>query len=76
VTDSAQPRYFNIADPSFVIDSEEVLAAREESWYVRTNYGLAVLRYDEVSTLLKARPPRRDRSVRGLVVAGAAQPGG
>jgi len=55
VTDTAQPRYFNIADPSFVIDSEEVLAAREESWYVRTNYGLAVLRYDEVSALLKDR---------------------
>ena len=55
MTDTAQPPYFNIADPSFVIDSEEVLAAREESWYVRTNYGLAVLRYDEVSALLKDR---------------------
>lgn len=50
-----EPRHFNIADPSFVIDSEEVLRAREESWYVRTNYGLAVLRYDEVSALLKDR---------------------
>jgi cytochrome P450 len=47
--------YFNIADPSFVIDSEEVLRAREESWYVRTNYGLAVLRYDEVAELLRDR---------------------
>ena len=47
--------YFNIADPSFVIDSEEVLQAREESWYVRTNYGLAVLRYDEVAALLRDR---------------------
>lgn len=50
-----EPRHFNIADPSFVIDSEEVLRAREESWYVRTNYGLAVLRYDEVSRLLRDR---------------------
>src|SRR5919106_6394162 len=49
------PPYFNIADPSFVIDSDEVLRAREESWYVRTNYGLAVLRYDEVSALLRDR---------------------
>ena len=55
MSDTAQPRYFNIADPAFVIDSESVLAAREESWYVRTNYGLAVLRYDEVSALLKDR---------------------
>jgi cytochrome P450 len=55
MSDIADTRYFNIADPSFVIDSEEVLEAREESWYVRTNYGLAVLRYDEVSALLKDR---------------------
>ena len=50
-----EARYFDIADPSFVIDSEEVLRAREESWYVRTNYGLAVLRYDEVAALLRDR---------------------
>jgi cytochrome P450 len=55
MTDTTNTRYFNIADPSFVIDSEEVLAAREESWYAHTNYGLAVLRYDEVSALLKDR---------------------
>ena len=48
-------RYFNIADPAFVIDSDEVLSAREEDWYVRTNYGLAVLRYDEVAALLRDR---------------------
>ncbi len=47
--------YFDIADPSFAIDSEEVLAARDENWYVRTNYGLGVLRYEEVSALLKDR---------------------
>jgi cytochrome P450 len=55
MSDTTNPHYFNIADPAFVIDSDEVLAAREESWYVRTNYGLAVLRYDEVSALLKDR---------------------
>jgi cytochrome P450 len=55
VTDIANPPYLNIADPTFVIDSDEVLGAREESWYARTNYGLAVLRYDEVSQLLKDR---------------------
>jgi cytochrome P450 len=55
VTDIANPRYFNIADPAFVIDSDEVLEAREDNWCVQTNYGLAVLRYDEVSALLKDR---------------------
>ncbi len=55
MTDIANPPYLNIADPEFVIDSDEVLSAREESWYARTNYGLAVLRYDEVSQLLKDR---------------------
>ena len=55
MTDIANPPYLNIADPTFVIDSDEVLGAREESWYARTNYGLAVLRYDEVSQLLKDR---------------------
>ena len=55
MTDIANTPYLNIADPAFVIDSDEVLGAREESWYARTNYGLAVLRYDEVSQLLKDR---------------------
>lgn len=45
--------YFDIADPDFRIKSEQVYAARERSWYARTSYGLAVLRYDEMSRLLK-----------------------
>jgi cytochrome P450 len=43
----------DIAAPGFSITSDEVKAAREASWFARTNYGLAVLRYDEVSRLLK-----------------------
>ncbi|AXI80371.1 cytochrome P450 [Peterkaempfera bronchialis] len=45
--------YFDIADPDFSIKSAAVHDARERSWYARTNYGLAVLRYEEVSRLLK-----------------------
>ncbi|MFB4316830.1 cytochrome P450 [Actinomadura sp. 21ATH] len=45
--------YFNIADPTFSVQSAEVRKAREQGWYARTNYGIAVLRYDEVSRLLK-----------------------
>ncbi len=45
--------YFDIESPGFAIKSGQVYAARERSWYARTNYGLAVLRYDEMSRLLK-----------------------
>ena len=42
-----------VTDPSFSITSEDVHQAREQSWYAHTEYGLAVLRYDEVSRLMK-----------------------
>jgi cytochrome P450 len=45
--------YLDVADPSFSITSDEVKQAREQSWYARTPYGIAILRYDEVSRLLK-----------------------
>ncbi|MEV0974672.1 cytochrome P450 [Microtetraspora glauca] len=48
----AAPR-LDIADPSFSITSDLVHEARERSWYARTNYGIAILRYEEVSRLLK-----------------------
>jgi cytochrome P450 len=54
--------YFDITRPGFSIKSAEVYAARERSWYARTNYGLAVLRYDEVSRLAK-HPKLRQGSV-------------
>lgn len=59
MTITADAPYLNIEDPSFAIDSEEVLAARERSWYARTNYGLAILRYDEVTRLMKDRRLRQ-----------------
>ena len=51
--------YFDLADPSFDVTSELVHAARDESWYVHTPYGLAVLRYNEVGALLKDRRLRQ-----------------
>lgn len=51
--------YFDLADPTFDVTSAVVHAAREESWYARTNYGLAILRYDEVNKLLKDRRLRQ-----------------
>lgn len=55
--------YFDISDPAFSVHSDEVRQARERSWYARTNYGLAVLRYDEVSRLLK-HPKLRQGSLK------------
>ena len=49
-TDSA---YFNVSDPNFVIHSQEVHDARERNWFARTNYGLAILRYEEMKILLR-----------------------
>ncbi len=48
-------RFFDLADPAFDVTSPQVHAAREESWAVRTSYGHAALRYDEVNALLKDR---------------------
>lgn len=51
--------YLDLSDPAFAIDSAQVAEARERSWYARTNYGLAVLRYDQVGELLKDRRLRQ-----------------
>ncbi len=52
----------DVSDSQFSITSAEVQAAREQHWYARTPYGLAVLRYDEMSKLLK-HPKLRQGSV-------------
>lgn len=48
--------------PGFRITSDQVHAARERSWVATTPYGLAVLRYDEMSQLIK-HPKLRQGSV-------------
>jgi cytochrome P450 len=50
--DRAVP-FFDIADPAFSVTSAQVRQAREAGWYARTSYGLAVLRYDQVSRLIR-----------------------
>ncbi|HBR89956.1 MAG TPA: cytochrome P450 [Microbacterium sp.] len=52
-TTTDQAPYLNIAAPGFSMHSEELRDARANSWYARTNYGLAILRYAEVTQLLK-----------------------
>ncbi len=51
--DTAEIPYLDISDPAFAMASEQVRDAREQSWIAKTNYGFAVLRYDEVAALLK-----------------------
>ncbi|MGA8255960.1 MAG: cytochrome P450 [Nocardioides sp.] len=46
---------FDLSDPAFDVTSSAVHEARDESWYAETNWGWAILRYDEVSALLRDR---------------------
>jgi hypothetical protein len=55
--------FLDLADPSFSATGDEVRAAREQDWWARTNYGIAVLRYAEVRALLADRlEPRPTRA--------------
>ena len=47
--------FLDLADPSFSANGPEVRAAREQDWWARTDYGIAVLRYAEVRALLADR---------------------
>jgi cytochrome P450 len=47
--------FLDLADPAFSATGDEVRAAREQDWWARTNYGIAVLRYAEVRALLADR---------------------
>lgn len=46
--------YLDMSDPDFAMASEAVRDARDQNWYARTNYGIAVLAYDDVSALMKS----------------------
>ena len=50
-TDQNVP-FLDPSDPDFSIRSEAVLRAREVSWWARTPYGLAVLRYEEMKQMI------------------------
>ena len=49
----AEVPYLDIASPEFAMNSEAVRDAREQNWYAKTNYGYGILRYEEVTDLLK-----------------------
>ncbi len=56
LVDAVDIPFLRLSDPTFSIRSTEVREARERSWYARTPYGIAVLRYEDVGKLL--RDPR------------------
>ena len=45
--------FLDILKPDFSMRSQEVADAREKSWYARTPYGIAVLRYADVAELIR-----------------------
>ena len=51
--------YLHVADPAFSIQGDDVRAARDAGWCARTPYGLAILRYEETSALIKDRRLRQ-----------------
>ena len=55
IDDASDLPYLDVADPNVSVRSPAVAAARERGPYARTPFGLAVLRYDEVSRLIKDR---------------------
>jgi cytochrome P450 len=52
-TEAADAAFLDLANPDFSIRSEAVREARERNWYARTPYGLAILRYKEMGSLLR-----------------------
>ena len=51
--------FFDLSDPDFSWKSEAVREARDRSWYARTNYGIAVLRYEQLGRLIRDRRLRQ-----------------
>jgi cytochrome P450 len=44
--------FLELADPAFSVTSAQVYQARDDCWYARTSYGIAVLRHDQASRLI------------------------
>ncbi len=44
--------FVNLADPALSIRSKPIKEARDKSWFARTPYGIAVLRYPDMRNLL------------------------
>lgn len=58
ITADAAP-FIDLADPNLSIRAQPIKDARAKSWYARTPYGIAVLRYDDMRRLLLHRSLRQ-----------------
>lgn len=56
---AASPAFLAITAPGFSAYGDEVRAARDQNWYARTDYGIAVLRHNEAGAILKDRRLRQ-----------------
>jgi cytochrome P450 len=56
---STDEPYLDLSDPGFDVRSAVIREARARDWYARTNYGIAVLRHNEVKALLTDRRLRQ-----------------
>ena len=45
--------YLDFSETGFSIRSDQVMQAREQHWYATTNFGIAILRYEDSNALLK-----------------------
>jgi hypothetical protein len=45
--------HLDFSETGFSIRSDQVMQARERHWYATTNFGIAILRYEDSNALLK-----------------------
>ena len=45
--------HLDFSETGFSIRSDQVMQAREQHWYATTNFGIAILRYEDSNALLK-----------------------
>jgi cytochrome P450 len=53
MSDDNSIAHLDFSETGFSIRSEQVMAAREQHWYATTNFGIAILRYEDSNALLK-----------------------
>ena len=51
--ESPNVAHLDFSETGFSIRSDQVMQAREQHWYATTNFGIAILRYEDSNALLK-----------------------
>jgi len=51
--ESLNVAHLDFSETGFSIRSDQVMQAREQHWYATTNFGIAILRYEDSNALLK-----------------------